>query len=132
MTKTRFKQRFENFEKAYHLLEKTVKKTSLSELERGGMIQFFEISFELAWKMLKDYLESEGYTVDSPRDALKQGFQINLIENGHVWMQALEDRNLTTHTYDEKTSLKVEKMIRETYFPAVKQLYDTLKQKTTA
>ncbi|WP_294377501.1 nucleotidyltransferase substrate binding protein [uncultured Clostridium sp.] len=57
----RWKQRFENFEKTYKLLEKYSEQTITNELEKAGIIQFFEMAFELAWKVLKDYLESEGY-----------------------------------------------------------------------
>lgn len=130
MDKTiRWKQRFQNYEKAFHQLEASQKVAHLSDLERAGMIQFFELTFELAWKTLKDYLESQGLPVNTPRDTLKQAFQIQLIQDGHSWMEALEDRNLTTHTYDEATSIKVEHLIKEKYFPLLKQLYDTLKVK---
>ena len=57
----RWKQRFENFDKAYKLLEKYSTKKKLSELEQAGIIQFFEMTFELGWKVLKDRLESDGY-----------------------------------------------------------------------
>ena len=51
---------------------------------------------------MKDYLESQGYDVKSPRETVKQSFQIGLIDNGHIWIDALSNRNLTTHTYDEE------------------------------
>ena len=123
----RWKQRFQNFEKAFHQLESARKIAKLSDIERAGLIQFFEVTFELAWKTLKDYLESQGVRVDSPRETIKQAFQMNLIQNGHVWMDALENRNLTTHTYDEAISLKVEHLIKEKYFPLLQQVYSTLK-----
>lgn len=63
-----------------------------SIVERSGLIQFFEMAFELACKLLKDYLEAEGYVVKSPRDALKQAFQSGTIADGHTWIAALEDR----------------------------------------
>ena len=82
----RWKQRFENFDKSYKLLKKYSHKPIVTELERAGIIHFFEMTFELAWKVLKDYLESEGYIVKSPRETVKQAFQIGLIDNGHVWI----------------------------------------------
>lgn len=97
----RWKQRFENFNKAYTLLGKYSSKKNLSELEQAGIIQFFEMTFELALKVLKDYLEADGYMVKSPRETIKQAFQNELINDGHIWMEALSVRNLTTHTYDE-------------------------------
>lgn len=125
----RWKQRFTNFERACELLERTAAQTDLSEAERAGLIQFFEMAFELSWKLLKDYLTSEGFEIKSPRNAYKQAFQSGLIRNGSEWLQALEDRNLTAHTYDEETALRVEKMIREKYFPLLRELRDSFREK---
>jgi nucleotidyltransferase substrate binding protein (TIGR01987 family) len=80
---TRWRQRFENFERSYKLLKKYSNQEIKTELERAGIIRFFEMTFELAWKVLKDYLESQGYMVKSPREAIKQAFQIGLIAEGH-------------------------------------------------
>ena len=116
----RWKQRFAHFRKAFLLLEQTLTIEHPSDAERAGLIQFFEMSFELAWKVLKDYLEQEGFVVNSPRDAIKQAFQSGLLDDGHVWIEALKDRKLTVHTYEEKIALAVEQKIRESYFPALR------------
>lgn len=129
MNDVRWKQRFQNFDRACALLERTAANPDLSEAERGGLIQFFEMAFELSWKLLKDYLTTEGYEITSPRDAIKQAFQSQLIQAGEVWLIALEDRNLTTHTYDEATALRVEKKIREDYFPLLQSLRKTFEAK---
>lgn len=121
---TRWKQRYQNFEKAYRLLERTGQIPDPSEAERAGLIQFFEMTFELAWKMIRDYLVSEGFTVQSPKEAIKQAFQTGLITDGHAWIAALNDRNLTVHTYDEDTAVKVERKIKQDYFPLLEALYD--------
>ncbi|MDZ7376459.1 MAG: nucleotidyltransferase substrate binding protein, partial [candidate division KSB1 bacterium] len=94
--------------------------------ERAGLIQFFEIAFELSWKTMKDYLESLGFLVKTPRETIKQAFQIELISDGETWLRALEDRNLTTHIYDEAFALQIERVIRENYLPIIRQLYDKL------
>lgn len=125
----RWKQRFQNFEKSYLALERALQIKKPSETERAGVIQFFEIAFELSWKLLKDYLETQGFQVNSPRETLKQAYQSGVVRDGHAWIEALDDRNLTTHTYDEATSLKVEKLIREKYAPLLCQLYNDLKIK---
>ena len=122
----RWKQRFENFDKSYKLLKKYSNKPITAELERAGIIQFFEMTFELAWKVLKDYLESEGYTVKSPRETVKQAFQIGVIDNGHVWIDALSNRNLTTHTYDEELANKMTNEILSAYIPELEKMYDKL------
>ena len=122
----RWKQRFENFDKSYRLLEKYSGKSELSELEEAGIIQFFEMTFELAWKVLKDYLECDGFIVKSPRETIKQAFQNNIINNGHIWLEALSNRNLTTHTYDEELARKMVKDILSSYFPELKDMHDKL------
>lgn len=122
----RWKQRFENFEKTYKLLKKYSNQSINNELEKAGIIQFFEMAFELAWKVLKDYLESEGYMVKSPRETIKQAFQIGLIDNGHIWIDALANRNLTTHTYDEELASKMAKEIISIYLPELEKMYNKL------
>jgi nucleotidyltransferase substrate binding protein (TIGR01987 family) len=122
----RWQQRFHNYEKAFLLLERALTIATPSEVERGGIIQFYEMAFELAWKLMKDYLEQLGFTVNSPRDAIKQGFQAKLLDEGQLWMDALTDRNLTTHTYDENKAIEVVAKIRSDYFPALQQLYRRL------
>ncbi len=120
----RWKQRFVHFQRAFGLLQQTLAIEQPSDAERAGLIQFFEMSFELAWKVLKDYLEEEGFAVTSPRDAIKKAFQADLLEDGHVWIEALKDRNLTVHTYEEKIAIAVEQKIRESYFPALESMFN--------
>ena len=122
----RWKQRFENFDKSYKLLNKYAKQPITTELERAGIIQFFEMTFELAWKVLKDYLEAQEDLVKSPRETVKQAFQIGLIDNGHVWMDALSNRNLTTHTYDEELANKMTNEIITMYLPELDKMYEKL------
>lgn len=119
----RWKQRFQNFEKAFLLLQKYVKIVKPNEIERAGIIQFFEMAFDLSWKLMKDYLESTGFLLQSPRESIKQAFQSNLIEDGHIWIDALNDRNLTAHTYDEKLALQIIEVIRKKYYPEMNKFY---------
>ena len=126
MKDIRWKQRFENFEKSYKLLEKYSNEPISTELERAGIIQFFETTFELAWKVLKDYLEAEGYVTKSPRESIKQAFQAEIIEEGHIWMDALSKRNLTSHTYDQVLAEKLVIEIKEQFLPLLRNLYEKL------
>ncbi len=87
------------------------------------------MTFELAWKVLKDYLESEGYMVKSPRETVKQAFQIGLIDNGHIWIDALSNRNLTIYTYDEELADKMTKEILISYLPELDKMYNRLVEK---
>lgn len=122
----RWKQRFSNFEKIYKLLLQYVNEPIENDLARAGMIQFFEISFELAWKVMKDYLESQEIVVKSPRETIKQAYQIGLIDDGHIWMDALSDRNLTVHTYDEALARKMVDDIIGLYFPELRKFYNKM------
>ena len=119
-------QRFDNFKKSYQLLEKYSSLELTSEIEKAGLIQFFEITFDLALKVLKDYLEAQGYIVKSPRETIKQAYRMEVIDDGHVWIEALSSRNLTTHTYDEQFTEKFVQDIQQVYFPLFKSLYEKL------
>jgi nucleotidyltransferase substrate binding protein (TIGR01987 family) len=87
------------------------------------------VAFELLWKVMKDYLITEGYDVKSPREAIKTAFDYGLISNGVKWLEALEKRNLTAQIYDEEILDELEKLIKYTYYPMMKQLKLTLEAK---
>lgn len=127
----RWKQRFQNFEKAMGYLEQALQIPNPDIVQKAGIIQFFEMSFELAWNMVKDYLEDQGFVdIKSPRGALKKAFEMNILENGHDWMDLLQDRNLTAHTYDEQKATEMELLIQNKYFPILKALQLSFKQKS--
>jgi len=125
----RWRQRFDQFCKTFVLLESAMTIEKMTVVERAGLIQFFEMAFEQGWKLLKDYQEAEGFTISSPRQAIKQAFQSGLVIDGHGWISALEDRNLTTHTYNEQTAVLVEEKIRNAYFPLLKGLHAVFRDK---
>ncbi|MCF2445166.1 nucleotidyltransferase substrate binding protein [Dyadobacter sp. CY345] len=124
----RWKQRFQNLEKSLSFLELAIKIENPDIIQKAGLIQFFEISFELSWNVLKDYLEDQGFfELRSPRDTIKKAFQVGLITDGHLWIQALQNRNLTAHTYDEKMADQVADEIRLVYYPLIQEIYTKLK-----
>jgi nucleotidyltransferase substrate binding protein (TIGR01987 family) len=126
MEDIRWRQRFQNFEQSLRGLEEALAIAEPDVVQRAGLIQFFEITFELAWKLLKDYLEAEGLTeAKSPRAVLKRAFEMELIGNGHQWLQGLQDRNLTAHTYNEETAALIENLVRQNYYPLFSQLHKT-------
>lgn len=126
----RWKQRFENFNKAYNQLAAAMEKfDNLSDLEKEGLIKRFEYTFELAWKTLKDYLEANDVDVKFPRDIIKAAFHYEIIDNGETWMDMLEKRSLMAHTYNEERSHFVLEKIREEYFGAIFQVYTYLGDK---
>jgi len=123
----RWRQRFQNFEKAYFQLKSAVMDfEKLSVLEKEGLIQRFEYTFELAWKTLKDYLESQEVMVSFPREVIKSAFHYGLIQDGEVWMDMLEKRDLMAHTYDEKRFQLAVTKIKEEYFGAITQVFNEL------
>jgi nucleotidyltransferase substrate binding protein (TIGR01987 family) len=124
----RWKQRFANYEKAFNELSAAVGRENYDKLAQAGLIQMFELAFELAWKTLKDKLEYEGLKANSPRETLKMAFQNGAIENGALWIEALDNRNLLAHTYDEAKSDEARELIRGKYFVLLKDLYERLKK----
>ena len=123
---TRWKQRFQNFEKAISLLQDAVSQNELSVLEQAGVIQTYEITFELAWKTLKDFLESNEVMAQFPRDVIKEAFKNKIIKAGEIWLDMLEKRNLMSHTYDEKNAGLALQLIVNSYFDELYDLYLTL------
>lgn len=124
----RWKQRFNNFEKSLKLLNNAVQRKDLSDLEKAGVIQIYEFTFELAWKTVKDYLEDKGISVKFPRDTIKEGFKYEILDNGDLWMDMLEKRNLMSHPYDEEKAEIAYRLIVNDYFSALEQLYNKLKE----
>ena len=119
-----------NFQKSLLYLQEALQIENPDVIQRAGMIKFFEMTFELAWNTLKDYLQAQGFIdIKSPRSAIKKGFEIDLITDGEGWLKLLEDRNLTAHAYDEVMAKEIEKLIRKKYFPLIKELFDILHQK---
>lgn len=127
-TDIRWKQRFSNYDKAFGELSAAVARESYDKLSQAGLIQMFELVFELAWKTLKDKLEYDGLKANSPRDTLKIAFQNGYIQNGELWIEALDNRNLLAHTYDEAKSNQARDLIRGKYFALLRDLYQHLKK----
>lgn len=128
--KPRYHYRFSQFTKAYHLLEDAVKNIqNLNRLEKEGLIQRFEYSFELAWKLLKDYLDDQGISVTSPRQTIKTAFSQGIIKDGDSWIVMLESRNLLSHTYNEEQFEKSVEMINTEFYPNLSNLKTTFENK---
>lgn len=122
----RWIQRFDTFKKAFENLDRAVTIKERDQIQKAGLVQFFEIIFELSWKMLKDYLYEQGFIdIFTPRAVIKKAFEIDLIKKGHTWLKLLSDRNLTVHTYNEEIAEKIDKLIENTYYPLFKELYKT-------
>ena len=121
----RWIQRFSNYRKALIKLTQAVNiiarrvddSDEVDELMKEGLIQRFEYTHELAWKVMKDYAEYQGYTeVRGSRDAFRQALQMGIIDDAG-WMESIEDRNLTSHNYDEEVAEEVYQAIVQKYYP---------------
>lgn len=121
----RWIQRFGNYRKALAKLSQAVAVIDKSiglgsefdELLKEGLIQRFEYTHELAWKVMKDYAEYQGYTeIRGSRDAFRQALQMGIIDSGD-WMNSIADRNLTSHDYDDAEAEKIYNAVVNTYLP---------------
>lgn len=127
----RWEQRFSNYLKALERLSEAINYINhnyiddpentdvLNNIIKEGLIQRFEYTHELAWKVMKDYAEYQGITgITGSRDATKEAFQMNLILDGQVWMNMIRSRNESSHTYNEETSDEIYTKILKEYFSA--------------
>ena len=128
----RWKQRFDNFERAYGQFVKVIEIGELSDIEKMALIQAFEFTYELAWNTMKDYLEEEGFVLISPKSVLRQAFQSELITNAEVWMEALTKRNNTVHNYNAEVMEETVAFIRDQFFPLVRDWYYSFKKEYNA
>lgn len=126
MIDVRWKQRFENFEKAFKKLEEAVDKIHLNELERNGLIQRFEFTLDLAWKTMKDFLEQEGFQFKpSPKETIRQAVKAAYINQNQAQdiIDAIDLRNELSHHYNEEDFEVGEDKIRAVYFDRIKEVY---------
>lgn len=124
----RWVYRFDNFKRAFALLSEAVqiiRERKISALEQEGVIQRFEYTWELTWKVLKDYLEYTGIVLETvtPAAVIKAAMAANIIKNGDVWMAALDSRNKMSHTYDFKKFEKIVISIENEYYPELECMH---------
>jgi len=129
----RWLQRFDSYQKALATLERIVnirEERPLSEPEMLGLIQAFELTHELAWKLFKDYYHAKGFQdISGSRDATRLAFSENLITNGEVWMNMIVSRNLSSHVYDQATAESIVGLILDSYIHEFRTLRTQLTDK---
>jgi nucleotidyltransferase substrate binding protein (TIGR01987 family) len=133
----RWKQRFDNYLRAFQTLRRAVElaaQRDLSELEQQGLVQGFEFTHELAWKVLKDYLEEQGVAgIIGSKNATREAFKNGLIDDGEAWMEMIKAHNLSSHTYNLDTVEEIVEAILTRFYPAFAQLarrFTTLAEQT--
>ena len=129
--KKRWQYRFANFKRAYFLLQEALEllhEGKLDQLAQEGLIQRFEYCTELAWKTIKDYLESQNiiFTQLTPRAVIKEGVATQFIERGEDWINLLDARNKMSHTYDFEEFEAVIEEIKDRYILCFSDLYEKL------
>lgn len=121
----RWKQRLDNYRKAYKKLAIAAEKVScmsnfdadMKELASEGLFQRFEYTHELAWNVMKDYETYQGYNdIRGSRDAIKEALAIGLIDNP-LWLETIIDRNRTSHNYDESAANEIQHVVVEKHLP---------------
>jgi nucleotidyltransferase substrate binding protein (TIGR01987 family) len=128
----RWQQRFQNYLHALSNLQLIVaeeQNRKLNEFEQAGKVQYFEILYELSWKLLKDYLEYQGGEINiiGSKDAIQLAFNRGLIDDGMLWMDMLKSRNKTSHIYDEDTVNQIVIDISQKYYPEFVKLANMFK-----
>lgn len=130
----RWKQRFDNYCRAYGQLNKAVEAHAFqldNELIQMALVKAFEMTFELAWKTMKDYLRYNGIDVKLPREVIKQAFANDIIVYGQLWIEMLENRNVMAHVYDEARAHETVNQICQQYLPALEQLHQFMQEKSS-
>lgn len=120
------KELFNSFEKSLGRLEEILKKEKTIE-NRDSAIKRFEFTIELSWKCIQKFLREQEIICRSPKECLKEAFKFGLVEDDPKWIEAFEDRNLTTHTYDEENAEKVYNRLPE-YLDIFKSLKEKLNE----
>lgn len=130
MDQIRWKQRFDNLKEAYTQLEKVLaalKDKPDDEIIHMALVQAYEFTYELSWKTLKDYLNYEGLSEEStPRKIIKAAFAHQIIEDGQLWIDMLEARNMLSHTYNKELSRQAVHDISTKFINGINQVYHYL------
>lgn len=129
----RWKQRFDNYCRAHDQLNRAVKAhTDMpdNDLILMALVKAFEMTFELAWKTMKDYLRHNGVDVKLPREVIKQAFANDIIIDGQLWIDMLENRYVMTYVYDEARAEETVELICLRYIVPLEQLHNFLQGKS--
>ena len=128
----RWHQRLENYIKALHQLALGVQlaeQRPLSDLEKQGLIQGFEFTHELAWNVMKDYFFFQGQSnITGSRDATRESFNKNIIEDGEIWMEMIKSRNQTFHTYNTVVADEIVNKIITLYYACFQNFLQKMQQ----
>lgn len=116
------------FTNAIATLEKAIYEPNFNEYVRDATIQRFEYTYETAWKAIKALLSYQGVELRHPRELFSEAFSSGWMKDPDIWDAMIEDRNLTIHTYKERTAQSIYETICRSYYPALKHLHQSLNE----
>ncbi|MBM7583179.1 nucleotidyltransferase substrate binding protein (TIGR01987 family) [Caldicoprobacter guelmensis] len=123
----RLREKLAGFSEALNRLKEALERDQSDDIVLDAVIQRFEFTYELSWKLIKAYMSYSGIAdVKTPRQAFKEAFAAGLIEEGDVWLGMLDDRNVTSHTYDQNTARCVYEKVKNRYYPAMSKLKEAI------
>jgi len=127
VTIERLNERAEDYCKAVLRLKEALDEDTSNPLLYDAVIQRFEFTYELAWKLMKSYLEYQGIAlINSPRSTFKEAFAQGLILDGDIWIDMIEARNLTVHTYNEKMAKEIYDRVKDRYYSSFAAFADKM------
>jgi nucleotidyltransferase substrate binding protein (TIGR01987 family) len=111
-----------SFQSDLKSLEAAVAAPVTEDRDLAGIVKNFEFAYETGWKFLRALLDEQGIGSNTPREAIEQGYQAQMIDDEKIWLALMKDRNLTVHTYDRAFAEAMVKRIKEDYLPLFKKL----------
>ncbi|MCT4594240.1 MAG: HI0074 family nucleotidyltransferase substrate-binding subunit [Anaeromicrobium sp.] len=128
MNKNKLIDKFNDLKRAHKKLEECIKRDyKEDDIVLDATIQRFEFTYELSWKLMKGYLEYNGNAdINGPRKAIKESFKMGILKDGNSWLDIIQDRNRTSHTYDEESAVDIFENIKDRYVHVIKDYLKTM------
>ena len=133
MNHNKAKELYLDYQNSVERLSESLKENiNINSFILDAVIQRFEFTFEIAWKLMREILLFRGKEVSSPRMAIKEGFKEKFFEDGDDWIKMLEDRNLTSHTYKQDLANEIYERIKSKHYKLLKDLKETMSKIVSA
>jgi nucleotidyltransferase substrate binding protein (TIGR01987 family) len=116
VTEKQLRRKFENYQKALKRLDESMEVQNPDQFIYDSVVKRFEFTYELAWKLMKAYIEYKGgEDVRFARDVFREAYANGLVKDGEGWLQMMKDRNLSSHTYDEEAARQIYERVKQIY-----------------
>lgn len=128
----RWIERLDTFKNAIARMAEVIKlskQRKLNQFECDSLIKRFEFTFEMAWKLMMSYEKDNGFAeLHGSKDTVRTAYSMSLIDNGEAWLEMVDDRNKTSHLYDEEMASDVIDEIIHTYYPLFIELQNKMNE----